>query len=420
MLKNLSIPPGRKQVLFLDYLNSALRRKILNYSGQTQYLEDETFESSIVGLFSSDNSQETLTWKIRKDKKGNLKEIEVKCDGPNVDESIWEKDVQRFLEEVLLSAFQEHDQSFFIRRIFFYIGPQLDGEYWFNDVSPFRFAPILQDELPFAINVERAVSIDFNINAIDQNHANSLAEEAVNRIVAKLGFLLNVGIYSLRSENRWVINPATFECHRYPLGFHMVGMQINEMPKKGKLFKSGNYSGTFGLQWAGQFLSFPKETRKILRFLNKEKTQLAERFDQSVRLYRIASLIFNISPSATLAYRVASIEALIQGNSKYKSFSDFMLKNVPPREDLKDILDYLYQNIRSAHFHGGQFPMGEYESTRYFNPFIDQEFVNRVSIQNVCLEITRKAIVNWLLTAIGSGIQLSGGGTGVLSSETSA
>ena len=395
----LNIKKGNKQQLFLDYFNSALRNVSASASGSSQFYEDGTFESSTTFDFLVDDRAVPLTWKITKLPNGSLEGIEINNVDASDKEEPWREDVSNFINTLLTNAFKEKQQEFFFRRNFYYIGSQLDGEYW---LPGFRFAPLhIEDSEPFLLNAERVVSFDMNIEAIDKMNAMSLADVRASRYAARLSLLLNIGLYQPQGTRRWVIT-ANEDSERYQLGFHERDINIDNMPKKGELCELGKYSGSLirNSIIGGNFKSMPTECRKILRGMENAEPKIADRFDQCARLYQVALVVGSRFPSVGIAYRVAAAEALTQGNSEFSSFSDFIRKNISARPNLSEDLEYLYSTVRSAHFHGGKFPMGEYDQMRYFDQLMDSDDVQRSERQRAGYDLTREAIVNWLSRVI--------------------
>src|SRR5262249_31806122 len=147
----------------------------------------------------------------------------------------WERAVYEFVTSVLTTTLSETRQKYFQRTFLYYIGPQLDGEYW---LPGYRFAPAYPaDPSPILINAERVVTVDQNVLAIDKENAFVLADAAARRHSARLSLLLNKGLYGAEHAQRWVWPvvdgvPAT-ESVRYQLGFYHSASQLSEMPRKG-------------------------------------------------------------------------------------------------------------------------------------------------------------------------------------------
>jgi len=397
----LNLPRGDRQQAFLDYLNSALREKTGTYSGSAGQAEDGTFQVSTSGPFSVGQTTVHLAWTLSKDPTGELKHLHVEYAGEGEPARDWERAVYEFVTSVLATTLSDSRTKFFRRTFFYYIGQQLDGEYW---LPGYRFAPAYPtDPHPHLINAERVVSVDQHVFAVDELHAFVLADAAAKRQSARLSLLLNTGLYGVEHNQRWVWPvvdgvPAA-ESVRYQLGFQHPSAVLNEMPKKRQICALGEYKGSLAARYrvAGELLSLPSEARKILRGIDNAPSAIAESFDRSARLYQVAAVCGKYFPSVALAYRVAAVEAISQADPGSKGFSNFMRKHVRSQTEIGDILNYLYGVARSAHFHGGEFPMGEFNNADTFGgPFMDTEAVRRDSFHRTCHELTREAIVNWL------------------------
>jgi len=190
------------------------------------------------------------------------------------------------------------------------------------------------------------------------------------------------------------------ESARYQLGFQHPSAVLNEMPRKGQVCTLGGYRGSLAARYrvAGKLLSLPAEARKILRSIDNAPPPISDSFDRGARLYQVATVCGKYFPSVALAYRVAAVEAISEADPASKGFSNFMRKHIRSQHDIEEILNYLYGVARSAHFHGGEFPMGEFTRQGMFaSPFMDAEAVQRDSLHRTCYELTREAIVNWLV-----------------------
>lgn len=400
MKVELNLPKGSKQRLFLDFLNSQLRQRTSGYSGSAGYKEDGTFESTITGPFSIDQEKLTITWRLVKSADGTLQYIEANCEAETISDIKWENAAQEFINSVFSATLAERKNKFFKRFFFSYIGPQLDGEYWLHGV---RFSPAWpDDDQPHLINAERIVSIDIEIDAIDEMDAMSLASEISRRQAARLSLLLNEGLYQTSSSFVWVIpsnrgNP-TDKSERLHRGFFGLGPQLTEMPKKGKVCPLGKYAGSLTARYrvAGELLSLPPEARKILNAIDSSDLAIIDSFDRAARLYQIAAVVGSQFPSVGLAYRVAAVEAISKADTSCNGFSDFMRKYVRSVSNIDSLLEYLYGSVRSAHFHAGSFPLGEFDGDRFFDPLMDSEDIKNSQIHRMCFDITREAIINWV------------------------
>jgi hypothetical protein len=396
----LNIPRGQRQQEFLDYLNAALRGRISSSTGSVGINSDGLFESTVTGPFSVDQGVIHLSWRIKKDAEGTLLGVTVDPTDPQVSDEKWRTAAHDFITSVLATTLAETRTKYFRRSFFCYIGPQLDGEYW---LPGYRFAPAYPgDPEPHLINAERVVSIDQEVTAIDEMHSFALADEASRRHAARLTLLLNTGLYRTELVQRWVWpivegKPST-ESVRYQLGFVHPAANLTQMPKKEEQCSLGAYRGSLAARYrvAGEMLSLPPEARKILRSVDNADPLVTGAFDCGARLYQVAAVCGRYFPSVGLAYRVAAVEAVCQADRICNGFSDFMRTHITSQTNLEEILDYLYRVARSAHFHGGEFPMGEFRRHSFFDPLMDAEAIERDALHRTCYELTREAIVNWL------------------------
>jgi hypothetical protein len=316
----------------------------------------------------------------------------------------WQKAAYEFATSVLTATLADRRVKFFRRSFFFYIGPQLDGEYW---LPGFRFAPgFPEDDQPYLLNAERVVSIDQEVLAIDDMQAHSIAEESSRRHAARLSLLLNVGLRRPDHSMRWVL-PAVdgtmaTQSVRCQTVFIRPETTLTSMPEKAARCPLGAYAGSLAARYrlAGELQSLPPEARKILRGVDQAAPEVTEAFDRGSRLYQVASVCGQQFPSVGLAYRVAAVEAISAADATCNGISEFMRKYVTSVDDIDPLLEYLYGHARSGHFHAGAFPAGEFLRANYFDPLMDMEWAERDSIHRTCHEITREAIVNWMQSVV--------------------
>jgi hypothetical protein len=239
-----------------------------------------------------------------------------------------------------------------------------------------------------------------NVDAVDSTRAMALGRERALRHAARMSLLSNLALYTTPPEMRWTtrITEAGLESERLSLAFSKTVPQQTHMPKKGELCELGEYAATLSdrYRFAGKPISLPLETRRVLRGIERAAPEIVDAFDRCSRLYQVAMVCGRIYPSVGLAYRVAAIEAIVQTDRGFDSFADFMRKNVAARSDLEPLIEYLYGRARSAHFHRGEFPAGEFERLAWFDPLMDFEEVARSDISRRGYEIVREAIVNWI------------------------
>lgn len=402
MNKELSIPRGKTQKLFLEYLNSELNKHMDSVQG-SHYVDDEGFFiNKMQTKFREKNGQAALDWIIRISSAGVLENVVISSTDLVDDETQgeWVSIVNDIFQSTLCRAFMQQRKKFFRRRIFYYFGQQLDGEYW---LAGARLAPIIISDfdLPIVLSMERVVALDFYVDAIDDNDAIYLASEFSRRWAARFSLLLDVDFYECPSEQVWVTNFDTRQSMRINRGYS-DGPYPNEMPRKGECCKLGNYAPLTNLRFSTELLQMPSEARRFFRKLECLPTPVQDAFDGAARLYQIGLSLNKRFPSAALAYRVAAIDALQQVEKGCKGFSQFMRKYLSSEQQDEEVFEFLYSKIRSAHFHAGIFDLGEFSIQRFMDIFQDQDAAKKTYMRFKGREATRQALLNWILKILES------------------
>ncbi|WP_438393613.1 hypothetical protein [Caballeronia sp. DA-9] len=398
MKRSLSIANGPKQQLFLAYLNSEFAKQAVRSQAALGVTADGSFSTTVHTVFGENFGQLELQWVFDTSSTGELISVEVSpigeaIYGPVVD---WENAAQDIVNSALLSAFNERRTRTVRRQILYYIGPQLDGEYWFRGV---RLAPaMLDDPFPALLNAERVVALDFEVDSIDERDASYLASEFSRRLAARFSLLLDVDLYEYTGEQVWVLLPEGSRSERFSRGVFNVPVPTS-MPGKGNICGAGAWGSaiaTYG-RTTGT-LKMPPEARRILRGLDGLAEPVKDAFDGAARMYQIGLSLFQRFPSAALAYRVASIDALQQTEPDCNGFSEFMRKYSPQAAADPKMLDYLHSDIRSSHFHAGKFDLGEFSAQRHMDIVSDPDTAHRSLLRYRCFEVTREALVNWMVS----------------------
>jgi len=395
---NLPIGSGRKA--FLDHFNAQLSRRMNSSSGTAQRRLDGTFESRLSGAVAFDGGEIELNLRYEESLDGHLY-IEAERGGDEPSTVDWEQQIQGIVLDSLAAALTVRTQSFFRRAYRYYIGPQLDGEYWFGKI---RFAPALpEDDQPSALNAERVVVFDQMIEAIDHLGASLIGDEIVARIAARFSLLLDTALYPARSELRWVSIEGGAST-RHHLGFTGRHVAPQAMPRKADLCRLGQWNGELLPPYheAGKLLSFPRQSRLLLRSIDHASAPITVAFDNCARLYQVGLDVGRYYPSVRLAYHVSAVEVL-SGVDSAGNFSDFMRKYCGlSRDELDPYLQFLYGSVRSSHFHAGIFPIGEYDCIDFPQAFMSSEYIDRSHRLRTATALIYAAIRNWLLAQLPS------------------
>jgi hypothetical protein len=340
--------PKEKSQNFMDYLNTTLRAKFSRYEGSSHFNPDGSFKSIIKGSIEL-SSLTPITITLKQDHNGNLVYLEATPQQEDFPKESWATSFSELVTSILTATLAGNLQNFFQRELFYYIGAALDGEYW---LPGFRFAPVNpKDEFPKAFKMERVVSFDMDIQAIDSANAFSLARERASRYAARLSLLLDFALYRpISFHNVWILqaseNSNINNSIRGQRGYYDRDNWFKAMPRKGAICVLGKYAGSLSLisPNAGVEISLPKEARKILRTVDSAPPEIKFPFDKAARLYQVGMVIGAQIPSAGIAYKVAALGTFLRSYST-NAVSD-------------QVIEYIWSRLRSAHFHGGEFPSG--------------------------------------------------------------
>lgn len=394
------LPAGDPQRRFLDFFQARLRSHAKSSSGESTFLDDGSFRTIITGGFQFDEGAAELRWTITREPNGEIDRINVELAGDDATRGGWEKTAQDFVVRVLTSALTEDLQTFFRRQVYRYIGPTLSGEYW---LPGFRFAPAIdEDELPSAVNFERAVFIELSVNAIDDLDANAISDQLAREHASRLSLFLDIGLYKAAGYHGWVLAAEEGQSprnERRQVGYFPDASLPNALPDKGALCGLGEFKGSISDEFrALRVLTLPAESRRILRHV-ADDTRFGIAFDSCARLYQVALNAGRQYPTVNLAYKIAAVEAIANANAEGTSFSDFMRKHANLSSDYDDFLQFLYGNVRSGHFHSGAFPLGDFLGAR-FDFLMDSDALTQHHVQFQGHRLLRRVIANWILEAL--------------------
>jgi hypothetical protein len=395
--------PKDKSQSFVDHLNSTLRSKFSAYQGSSQKNLDGTFESFITGTINF-STPVPVRITLRRAYDESLEFIEVIEENETPNEAIWEKDFLNLIIFVMSAALSNKTQRFSQRHLFYYDGPALDGEYWFSGI---RFAPLLpNDEIQEATFIERITCIDMQIDAFDEMHAFAIAQQRANQFSARLSLLLNYGLYRSPVLHCWFLpstNTEPFQSIRGQRGYFGSEASIISFPRKWELCQPGKYEGKLNSRiGGGHLLSLPRESRRIMRTIDEGLIEIKTRFDSAARLFQVALLMDHHFPSVGLAYRVAALDALSGGNGK-KNLRDFISNHLPEPIDNKSF-NHMWRTVRSAHFHGGEFPNGEFDISYNMGPLMDPARAERWPFNSYYYQLISEVISKWIFDLLDSAV----------------
>ncbi|MCY1215328.1 hypothetical protein D9M72_271710 [compost metagenome] len=390
-LSNIQDPA--KQRLFLEYMDVALKKYSDSSIGSNYYNEEGDYvDESAINIKLNEKTQ-TLYIRIIATDNDELKSIEFECPESATVEQLTNSLIIQSLGDALGAK-----KRFFFRQVHYcYIGERLDGEYWIG--NNIRIAPVDPDDPnPQFANTERYISIDLSVEAIDEYSAIAIANNRANRLAARLSLILNLGLYRPTNEYRWTLpedlkGPSEIRA----LGYIAPGPGLDNLPRKGKVCKLGEYEHTihYRTRYLGELIKFPTETRKLITAVDKSAHQLITAFDNCALLYQLALNAGRNMPSVQLSYLVASIDALSKSEKTNKSFGAFIRHYSHATHNIDHLIDFMHNSVRSAHFHAGEFPFGEFNQQsdiRIYRGSAKRISEHRFSESK---KLIRTALANW-------------------------
>ena len=376
----------------LDYVRAEFN-KIGSWGGNAGFQDDGTFVEQLEITIETAAGNSILTsWEFHRNQDGSLNPIQV--DAPNVPDEKWEEQVRAIVESALAAAINAQKKRFFRRDTFAYMGPNLDGEYW---IDRWRLAPAVPDDVDFG--TERIVYLDHWVEGVDHAHSISIGMVKAKKVATLLSLFTNIGFYSIPIECRWVYT-GTNESKRFQLGYHGTTPYPSSMPKKGQDCPLGqniviNRRELRSSLQEDHLLHLPRDIRSLFRAFNKLAPIQQTIFFNAAALYWISLVAGRHLPTVQIAYRIAAIDALVEGKEhSQRSFVQLVKKYNP------DILDHaledLYGKVRSAHFHAGEFPLGEYDPL-IIGPLSGPEQLERMNLRIGVPRIVQPTLIDWLI-----------------------
>lgn len=306
---------------------------------------------------------------------------------------------------------------------------------------------------------EQILMVDLEVNAFDVTSARTIAYNKIKEFYSFLSVLLDLGIQEFASKRFFTLvdeNPTSFICIDADKGFHDSELDLfvydnlngliafnekNEMILNKNLSFTGSNNSTSVLCEYNDYLDKIFKNHKIksknnivpvgklnknMNFYNsdisivsecitffrklKEYREMESECDynfvyNAAKLYNKALSTFENEPTMMISYLVASIEALSKVERKHdyykkeqgdmNKFVAFCKEYSEPDMFDEDLLKYLYGDIRSAHFHAGEFKFFEYNldlNQSLSNAFF--EFRDNIYIKGH--ECLRGIFINWI------------------------
>ncbi|MED1795891.1 hypothetical protein P4V54_24825 [Brevibacillus nitrificans] len=154
-------------------------------------------------------------------------------------------------------------------------------------------------------------------------------------------------------------------------------------------------------------LKIPRNIRafyKSLVELKEKESNKYEAFKNCCRLYNLSHTAGYRESTLMVSYLVSSVESLAKAEVEKLSFSAFMSRYLKEDYD-KEMCDFLYGNIRSGHFHSGEFFFNEFALS--LDVTFQNEYFKLLDKYTQARNILRKAIVAWIRVHILNSLELT-------------
>ncbi|PJZ57239.1 hypothetical protein [Leptospira barantonii] len=289
---------------------------------------------------------------LQKDFKGKINDIRINKTKKGAFPKKVKDKITLYLLSLIADFVSVKKESYCFRKSIEYIGYPLVGEYWLN--NNIRISEAFSDSYNANLCLtSRVIYVDFRILAFNNNQSHVESIKLFDQIQNYLSFVQDVNIPRSSQGMVWIYPMQNTETNeRKYSGFKVEPLLNSKLPKKGEFAKVINPTESI-LKFTRSRKYLPSEFRKVYKWLQSEKVGncLANVF----RLYRISKFLEDHFPSASIAYLIASVEALsaLSQNHK-KKFAQFVRKYNPEINKNDRLIEEIYGTIRSAHFHSGE------------------------------------------------------------------
>jgi hypothetical protein len=215
---------------------------------------------------------------------------------------------------------------------------------------------------PFGFG-EEIFFLDLYSEGVDRSQALALGKVQARKIASLLSVFLNVGLYEIPMEARWIYDGEETKCLQ--LGYKSSIPKPTAMPAKHTECNPGrsyavNRDEIEKPPMSDEPFRCPKDIRHLFRVFYALPPNDQVAYLGAATMFQISLTAGRNYPSVQMAYAVAAVDALARGKQQtMKTFVE-LVSELCSEVKVGDI-EYLYQKVRSAHFHAGNLPRGEYE-----------------------------------------------------------
>jgi hypothetical protein len=432
----------------IDVLVSELSEILKNK--KTHIYNREIKDKTVIECIYQDQIREfkdlmlVLSFNYTKDKFENLK---ISLEHHQINENDLELYIYKNICSKLLDIVYKDTSSKYTVRIYktIFNKSTIKGFYsinWINKIQMFSLMDFEKDE-SFS---EHIIAFDVEVRANNLDKARSIAYNIILDFTNFLSVLIDVGFQDIRSKymNFLIKDPMRgIQACRYRTGaydvelglyikdnffginseddpqdlygpIHLFTEDLNvratyqlkndkflekkfkdrEMQKKSSM-KNEYLEGMF-TQVHNPYhpIRVPKNIREYFREIKQLKDDDMNKYEcfrNASRLYALAKNVEQFNETSAVSYMVSSVEAI--GKSEGLSFSQVCKKYLNGDVDFK-FLEYLYGNVRSGHFHAGEFAFLEYDVK--FNRSMDNLYTKILKKNHQAKKILREVLINWI------------------------
>ncbi|TKJ92950.1 hypothetical protein PaeCFBP13512_06275 [Paenibacillus sp. CFBP13512] len=432
----------------IDVLTAERSEILKNKNAQiiTKEINDETVVTCIYKdqIRTFEDLNLVLEFNFTKD---IFKSMNVSVAHHQINENDLELYIYKNIQIKLLNSVYKENSSKYTVRVYkcIFNKTTIKGVYTINWGNKIQMFPLMDFEKDESFS-EHIIVFDVEVRAVNLDQARSMAYNIVSDFTAFLSLLIDVGFQDLRSKYMNFLMKDNFgrlQASRYRTGAYdkELGLYIkdnfygitpedkpgydygpiyllpeemktkvtyqidsdafledkfkNREIKKKSTMKNEYLEGSFAeIHNPYNSIKVPRKIREYFREikqLEEKNVNKYEFFRNASRIYALAKNIEQFNETSAISYMVASVEAL--GKSEKMSFSEICRKYLGEDVDLK-LLDYLYGNVRSGHFHSGEFAFLEYEVN--FNRSMDSLYTNLIRKNRQAKKSLRKVLVSWI------------------------
>ena len=398
--ESLDFPSKDRKKDFVLALSDEIKQRMPERSGRSTIISDFNSISRAEGCYSFHADSRTVVFELI-DKAEHKLELRVGVNCSDTEAETYHQEIKKHILRALIWMNALPEKDYFYRSLYYYYGPELDGEFWLGNT---RMAPVGKNAAKHSPYLSEAcIAVETTVastdNFLDKIHKGRSKTEL---LADRLSLIFDIGLRSEKARFIWTHcsnGEDNIDSKRVQSGYIGPDIAHNSLPPKGRLAQQSkwdcNLTNSKNYQLQRGELTAPKELRRIFRALDACPETIKSRFDACARMIRVANCIEQDFRTPSLAYKVAGIECLCDSNNS-SNVIDFIKKHSSP--STRESATYLYNKVRSSHFHAGIFPIDDEINNSLENSvFMLREDMENDMLHRECHEIVREVIVNCLL-----------------------